>query len=129
MKKLSEDQLKEKHSERYLELESQIKDKEKILDNYKKEHGKLEVFFNKVIDNISPVVTLPQVYLDPVSLTKSASSTTAVMQISDSHMGAVQMTDEIEGFNEFNADICDTRQINYATYFLKWVGMHRHSYK
>lgn len=129
MKKLTESALKEKHSEKYQELESQIKDKEKILEGYKKEHGKLEVFFNKVIDNISPVVSLPKIYLDPISSTARSSSTTAVMQISDSHMGAIQMPDEVEGFNEFNAAICEQRQINYAGYFLKWVGMHRHSYK
>jgi len=129
MKKLTEKELKETHSEKYQELESQIKDKDKILDNYKKEHGKLEVFFNTVIDCIKPITTLPQIYTDPLTSTKSSSSTTAVMQISDAHMGAVQMADEIEGFNEFNAGICDQRQIKYAESFIKWVGMHRHSYK
>ena len=129
MKKLTESDLKEKHSERYQELESQIKEKEQILEGYKKEHGKLEVFFNNVIANISPVVTLPQVYFDPVSGTKSLSSTTAVIQISDAHMGAVQLPDEIEGFNEFNSEICEHRQVNYAVDFIKWVGVHRHGYK
>jgi len=127
MKKLTESQLKEQHSEKYQELESQIKDKEKILDNYKKEHGKLDVFFNKVIDAITPVTILPQVYTDPVASAKG--QTTAVMQISDAHMGAVQMKDEIEGFNEFDAEICESRQINYAVNFIKWVGMHRQTYK
>ena len=127
--KLSENQLKERHSEKYKELDSQIKEKDKILENYKKEHGKLEVFFNKVVDNISPIISLPKVYVDPLSSTKNSSSTTAVMQISDAHMGGVQMVDEIEGFNEFNSQICERRQLKYAEDFIKWVGMHRTSYK
>jgi hypothetical protein len=128
MKKLTEKDLKEKHSERYQELESQIKEKEQILEGYKKEHGKLEVFFNKVIDNISPVVTLPQVYFNPMSGTKNLSPTTPVMQIGDAHMGEVQDSGEIEGFNEFNSTICERRQVNYTVDFIKWVNVHRHGY-
>lgn len=124
---LSEDQLKEKHSEKYTELEAQIKEKDRILENYRKEHGKLEIFFNKVIDNISPLTPPMPVYID--SRAKTSSITTAVMQISDAHMGAVQMRDEVEGFNEFNADICDRRQVEYAESFIKWVNMHRISYR
>ena len=129
MKKLTEKELKETHSEKYQELESQIKDKEKILDNYKKEHGKLEVFFNKVIDNITPVITLPQVYTDPLASTKSSSSTTAVMQISDAHMGEIQVANEIEDFNEYDATICDKRQMDYTISFIKWAGVQRSGYK
>lgn len=125
---LTTDQLKEKHSERYQELERQIKDKEIILENYRKDHGKLEVFFNKVTDYINPVIELPKIYTKVKKAVKSESPTTAVMQISDGHMGAVQHPDEIEGFNEFNPDICEARQINYALKFIDWVNMHRSSY-
>jgi len=35
------------------------------------------------------------------------------MQISDGHMGAVQDSDEIEGFGVFDPEICEQRQIKY----------------
>ena len=126
MKKLTESQLKEKHSEKYQELESQLKDKDKILDNYKREHGKLEVFFNKVIDSITPVLALPNTYVRPNKI--SGSPVIAVAQISDSHMGEVQESNEIEGFNEYNPEICDRRSIDYATRFIEWVEVQRHGY-
>ena len=125
---LDEKQLKEKHSERYQELERQLKEKDQILDNYRKEHGKLEIFFNKLTDCISPVTALPQQYEPPVQGKKSGSPITAVMQISDSHMGSMQMADEIEGFNEYNPEICERRSLEYVKRFLDWVGMHRSAY-
>lgn len=123
---LTEGELKEKHSERYQELERQLKDKDIILENYRREHGKLEIFFTKITDNISPVIPLPATYKPKKS--KSDSPTTAVMQISDGHMGSVQRANEIEGFNEFDPDICEARQIDYAVKFIDWVNMHRSSY-
>jgi hypothetical protein len=126
MKKLTESDLKEKHSEKYQELENQIREKEQILEGYKKEHGKLEVFFNKVIDNINPVLELPKLYVKPNSF--KGSPVIAVAQISDSHMGEVQESNEIEGFNEYNPDICDRRSIDYITRFIEWVDVQRHGY-
>jgi len=125
---LNEKQLKEKHSEKYQELEHQLKEKDSILDTYKKEHGKLEIFFDKILSAMSPVLPLPKLYSKPEKGVKSGSPITAVMQISDSHMGAVQMADEIEGFNEFNPDICERRSIKYVNRFIDWVGMHRSAY-
>jgi len=50
------------------------------------------------------------------------------MQISDGHMGAVQIASEIENFNEFNPEICRSRQLTYAQKFVEWVQMHRSAY-
>lgn len=123
---LSADQLKEKHSEKYQELERQLKDKDSILDNYKKEHGKIEILRDQIIAAINPVLPCPIIYKEK-SKTKG-SPITAVMQISDAHMGSVQLADEIEDFNEFNPEICERRQMDYAARFLDWVNMHRSSY-
>jgi hypothetical protein len=122
----NEDQLREVHGEHAQELQRQIREKEQILDGYKKEHGRLEVFFQRMESIISPTVALPPVYKPKIA--KSGSSTTAVMQISDAHMGAVQVGDEIEGFNTFNPQICEQRQLNYAMRFMDWVQMHRTAY-
>ena len=126
MAPINEDQLKEKHSEKYQELERQIKEKEYILENYRKDHGKLEVFFNKVFDAITPVLVLPNTYKKPAKYT--GSPVIAVAQISDSHMGEMQEPDEIEGFNEYNPEICERRSIDYANRFIEWVDIQRHGY-
>ena len=127
MAKLTENQLKEKHSERYLELEKQIRDKDLILDNYRKDHGKLEIFFNKVIEAIRPVDPLPIIY-KTTGKQKQGSAIVAVCQISDSHCGEVQEPKEIENFGEFNPEICEARNIKYAEKFIDWADMHRNSY-
>ena len=126
---LNEDQLREKHSERYLELEKQIREKDAILLNYKKEHGKLEIFFDRLTNFISPIIEVPILYRGSAKQLLSETPTTAVMQISDGHTGATQMQDEIEGFNEFNVEISERRQTAYAYDFVKWVEMHRNSYR
>ncbi len=125
MKNLNE--LKTEHSELATELRGQIAEKDRILDEYKKSHGKLEDFFAKVSANIKPVLPLTSVYEKGSG--KVGSPCVAVMRISDGHMGSVQLPDEIEGFNEFNPDICRSRQMDYAYRFCKWVDITRGAYQ
>jgi len=113
------------NSEMVRELKAQLDEKDRILDSYKKEHGKLEIFFNSVIANIKPIKSHPQVYVPPE---KSSTPVVAVMQICDAHMGAVQDADEIEGFNEFNPDVCRSRQLDFASRYIKWADRHRMAY-
>ena len=122
---LNEGELKLKHSEKVQELSRQLQEKDMVLDGYKKEHGKLEVFFDRVIRSINPVVSLPDQF-NPGK--KSKSKCIAVMQISDGHMGSVQNPDEIEGFGEFSPELCESRQISYVERFINWVEMHRLAY-
>lgn len=124
---LSEDQLRGKYSEQVQELERQLKEKDYLLQSYRADHGQLEVFFNRVTSCIKPLSPLP-IDKKPMGKLKSDSKCVAVMQISDGHMGATQIPDEIEGFNEFNSIICKNRQINYAMKFLNWIDMHRLAY-
>lgn len=118
------DDFKSKHSERVQELERQLAEKDQILAEYRKEHGRLDLFFDKVISAIFPINPLPGIY----DKKTSGSQVEAVMQISDGHCGAVQLPDEIEGFNEFNPEICYDRQINYVHKFNEWVNLNRNSY-
>ncbi len=117
---------KQKYSEEIQELQRQLSEKDQVLENYRREHGKLEIFFNKITDAIRPLTPFDRIY-EPKK--KSGSIVTATMQISDGHCGAVQLSEEIEGFNEFNPQICHDRQIGYAVKFLDWVGMHRNIYR
>ena len=124
---LKKDELTLQHSELVTELRGQIEDKDRVLDNYKKSHGKLADFFSRVSAAIKPVLPLESVYEKGSG--KVGSPCVAVMRISDGHMGAVQMPDEIEGFNEFNPDICRARQMDYAHRFCKWVDITRGAYQ
>lgn len=124
MKKLSE--FKSERDEKVQDLERQLKDQQKILQNYRKEHGKLEVFFDRVIAQISPLSPLPTTYTPKAQ--KSDSRVVPVMHITDSHMGAVQEPYEIEDFNAFNPEICDERNLRFAKGLLDWNELHRNIY-
>jgi len=124
---LNEKELREQQSELAGELRRQIADKEAVLDGYKKEHGKLEDFFAKVTAQILPVLPLPSVYEKGSG--KVGSPCAAVMRISDGHMGAVQLPNEIEGFGEYNPELCRSRQVDYAQRFCKWVDVNREAYQ
>lgn len=126
---LSEDQLKGRHDEEKQQLHRELSEKEQALKEYRKEHGRLEVFFNRVIANITPIGTLDSVFEKTYKKKrKSESEVIPVGHVTDSHMGAVQEADEIEHFNEFNPDICDRRNLGFIQAFIDWVLLHRNVY-
>lgn len=126
---LSADEIKGRHSEEKRELERQISQKDIALQEYRREHGKLEVFFNRVIQAIDPISPLDSVFRKTYKKPKKSTSLVIpVMQNTDAHMGAVQEADEIEQFNEFNPEICDQRILGFAKGYLDWVLLHRPVY-
>lgn len=126
---LNEDQIKARHNEQIQELERQLQDKDRSLVEYRKEHGKLEVFFNRVINSISPITPINSVFKEVYKgKRKSESEVIPVAHITDVHMGAVQHPDEIEQFNEFNPDICDKRSMGFIKAFIDWAQLHRTVY-
>lgn len=125
----SEERFRAEQSEIVIQLEQQNKELENALSMYKKEHGKLEVFFRRVEGAIKPVLPLKQVYKPTADSKKVSTPCTAVMRISDGHMGQVQPKEEIEEFGEFNPKICRDRQVDYAMRFNRWVDMHRGAYE
>jgi len=127
MKSTSEEKFRAEQSEIVKQLEAEILEKERQLDDYQKEHGKLEVFFNRIEAAINPVIPLKKVY-DPSRSDRVGSPLIAVPHITDGHMGQVQPKEEIEGFNEFNPDICRKRQIDFIMRFNDWVDKHRKGY-
>jgi len=108
------------------ELKRQLDEKDRILDGYKKEHGQLEIFFNSLLMSVEAIKPLPVKYVKKDQDTSTP--VIACMQIADAHMGAVQPLDEIEGFNEFNPEICRDRQLNFAHRFNRWVDRNRLSH-
>lgn len=123
---LTKKDLQTQYSEQVQELRAQLSDKDRILQTYKKDHGKLEVFFDELRMYLTPLRPLP-----PRDINKGSgvdSPITAVMQITDAHMGEVQMADEIEGFNEFNPEICKKRQLLFADLVISYITLHRNVY-
>jgi hypothetical protein len=123
---LNKDEFLASQSELVNELKNQLKEKERVLESYKKEHGRLEVFFSAVSASIAALQPQPQTYVHKSE--RSTSPVIAVAQITDGHMGAVQPANEIEGFNEFNPEICHRRQIDFIERYNKWIDRERLSY-
>ena len=108
-------------------LEAQIDEKDRIINDIRKEAGNLEVLFNSLLANVSAIK--PKAVQYKPHFDDEKSEVQAVMQICDGHMGAVQEADEIEGFNEYNPEICKARQMDYADRFIKYVDKHRKNYR
>ena len=121
------DQFKAEQSEIVKELEAQIREKERILKEYQKGHGQLEVFFNAVLASVSAMEPEGIKYVPKDS--HSDTEVEAVAHITDMHMGAVQESNEIEGFNEFNPEICEARCMDFVHRFNRYTDRMRNSYK
>jgi hypothetical protein len=127
---LTEDELKGRHSEEKQQLHREIQEKDASLREYRKEHGKLEVFFNRVIDCIEPISPLDSVFEKMYRSKKGHKQTEIipVMHNTDAHMGAVQEPDEIEHFGQFNPALCDKRVLGFAGGYVDWCQLHRGPY-
>lgn len=120
------DKFNAEQSELVKELQAELLNKDRILKDYQKGHGQLEIFFNAVLNSVTAIKPLPILYTPKTN--RSDTAITAVMQIADAHMGSVQEPDEVEGFNEYSPEICRARQLDFATRFNKWVDRTRQSY-
>lgn len=113
-------------SEEVQNLQSIIKDRDRELQEYRKDHGKLETLFRSLRDCIAPMapVIAPKLSKRQASRTPS----TALIRISDGHHGAVQLASEIEGINAYSPAISRARQLGYIDDVCDWVERHRSSY-
>jgi len=121
---INENELRSRHSETSDVLRTTIKEKDRILEEYRREHGRLEVFFEDIKAHVEPIEPVK------VSYKKEKEGTIyhACMQISDTHMGSTQDPDEIEGFGEYSASICDSRNANFAMRTVEWIERKRRAY-
>ena len=124
----SEIELRSLVDEKIQELELRVLEKDKILESYRKDHGVLDLFFREVAAHIDKTPPQPMLY-KPIKKTSVDSPCAAVMHVTDGHMGAVQIPSEIEGFGEFNPEICRARQINFAKKVIDWTLTNRSAYK
>jgi len=126
---LDEAQLKAKHSEEVEHLQNVIREREREVKEYRKEHGKLANFFRQLNAAIEPIDPLPSEYKPRVGTRKTAGVCAAVMQSTDGHHGEQQEASEVEGFGEFSPEIGEQRQLGFARDVVEWVELHRHSYE
>lgn len=123
---LDKRKLRNELDEEKAELRRQVREKEQLFESFKKERGGLDVYFNQVIDSIPQIIPSTIVYSPKTEKRKAPVS--AVMHTTDSHMGAMQEADEIEGLNTYNPEICRRRNIGFATTSLDYFQMMRHAY-
>jgi len=121
---INENELKSLHSEKAEELRRKNKELESRLQSYRREHGKLELFFDEVLSAITPVDE-PQ---PTVFETRQGTSVVPVMHITDIHMGAVQDPAEVEDFNAFSPEIARSRSLDFTSRWLKWVNYQTKAY-
>jgi hypothetical protein len=122
----TEEQFKSEFSEKTEELKRKNKELESRLQLYRREHGKLEVFFEEVINSIEPIVMREPILLEGV---RKGSPVVPVLHLTDVHMGAVQDSNEIEGFNSYSPEIADLRMTDLTARWLNWVNYQRKAYK
>ena len=122
---ISIEELSLKHDECFQELEAQIKEKDDLLTAYRKDHGKLSVFFDNVARAVQPLTPIKPIY-EPVP--HPDKPVVAVARSSDGHCGMVQPADEIEGFGEYNYKIFHARKMDYIKRFVKWINVQRQGY-
>ncbi len=127
---LSEEELKREHDEEKQQLRRELSEKDSVIKEYRKEHGRLEVFFNRVISYVTPIKPLTSIFKEVYRRINdvSESEVVPVKHITDSHMGSVQEADEIEHFNEFSPEICEKRNLGFTKRFIDWVSLHRGVY-
>ena len=121
---LNEDQLKDNYSEKSTELRAQITELRTTLQGYRREHGKLEVFFEQVIEAIEPIRELPLISFE----SRGGTPVVPCLHLTDLHIGAVQDPNEIEGFNAYSPEISERRLTDLTTRWLKWTDYQRKAY-
>ena len=119
-----EKQLKDNYSEKSAELKGQIAELRTNLQAYRREHGKLEVFFEEVMSAIQPVTMMPPIDFEK----RGGTPVVPCLHLTDLHVGAVQDPNEIEGFNAYSPEIAENRLTDLTTRWLKWTDYQRKAY-
>jgi len=121
---LDESQLKSEYSEKSVELKRQNAELKTVLQSYRREHGRLEVFFEQVIEAIQPIAPMRPVKFDSGNTTPVV----PVLHLTDLHVGAVQDPNEIEGFNAYSPEVSERRLNDLTSRWLKWTEYQRKAY-
>lgn len=97
-------------------------------EKYEKEQGGLLSLFRTLRETVETMEP-PKVIYKPPTRKKVANPIVHVSHWCDWHEGAVQHSDEIEGFNEFTPELLRYRLRNCILDQLEWVELHRKNYQ
>lgn len=122
------DDLAVRHSEHVQELENQLKEQDKLLNQYKKTHGKMEVMTHRIISYVKPLTPLPSIYTPPAKKSIVESPIVLYCKINDQHVGKRVEGFEVEGFNDYNWDICQKRGIGFSNVTNRITDVLRYSH-
>jgi hypothetical protein len=109
-------------------LRDEIKGMERARAKAEKEQGGLLSLFRDLREAVDALPALKPQYKRPKRKTKVARPIVHVSHWTDWHYGAVEDSEELEGFNEFNPEICEQRLRNCVKDQLDWVELHRKNY-
>jgi hypothetical protein len=107
-------------------LEAQLDEKDRVLKEWKKEHGNLEVLFKGLLAAVSAA--------DPIDIEYSSKAESnaptlwAISQDTDWHIGEKQDADEIENINAFDWQIAQNRTSDLTHRSLRVIERSRLAY-
>ena len=113
--------------ERILALQAERDQIASAYKDYKREHGQLEQLMAEVLAAVPSITPQAPVYRPPTKR-RVEKDVAVVVHITDAHHGAIQVSDEIEGFGSFSPALSRARQYGLMTDVLDWVEMHRLGY-
>lgn len=113
--------------ERLLALQAERDSISAAFKEYKREHGHIEDMLAEVLAAIPSIDPAPVVY-QPTKIKKVEHDVTVALHITDAHHGAIQNSDEIEGYGSFSPEISRQRQMGFVQDVLAWTDLHRSVY-
>ena len=113
--------------ERILALQAERDKISAAYKEYKKEHGQLDQLMAEVLAAIPAIKPQSPVYKAPKTK-RVERNISVVLHVTDSHHGAIQAKDEIEGFGCFSPELSRLRQIGFIRDVMDWVELHRTVY-
>lgn len=96
------------------------------------EYGNLKGYFNdlnEALQEVGGILRPLRLQYKPGTTAKSKTPVTAVLHWTDWHYGACQDPDEIESVNSFSPEILEAYIMNLCDDFMRWVELHRNSYR
>ncbi len=90
------------------------------------DHGRVEGLLNRVIELIPETAVAPSVFNIRTKSRKPVAD--FCLDLTDIHYGAIQPSDEVEGFGEYSPAICEARMENLFQDVLDFVQIQRNGY-
>jgi len=116
-----------KPPERVLALQAERDQISAAYKEYKKEHGQLDQLMAEVLAAV-PAIKSQALMYKPSKIRRVDRDVTVALHITDSHHGAIQAKDEIEGFGCYSPELSRLRQIGFIQDVMDWVELHRTVY-